>query len=81
MSASGKPHWEHLFEPKVSGFPKVKLNDLAQVERTITDKTVNVMLEPIQGEAGVFVASDAFLRGQQEFDISDLEGDGGKDED
>jgi acetylornithine/N-succinyldiaminopimelate aminotransferase len=63
MSASGKPHWEQLFEPKVRGFPKVELNDLAQVERAITAKTVAVMLEPIQGEAGVFVASEPFLRG------------------
>jgi acetylornithine/N-succinyldiaminopimelate aminotransferase len=62
MSASGKPQWQHLFEPKVPGFPKVPLNDLKAVERTITAKTVTVMLEPIQGEAGVFVASDAFLR-------------------
>jgi acetylornithine/N-succinyldiaminopimelate aminotransferase len=63
MAASGKPHWETLFEPKVPGFPKVPLNDLAAVERAITPKTVAVMLEPIQGEAGVFVASDEFLRG------------------
>jgi acetylornithine/N-succinyldiaminopimelate aminotransferase len=62
MSASGKPQWDRLFEPKVPGFPKVPLNDIEQVERAITDDTVAVMLEPIQGEAGVFVASDAFLR-------------------
>jgi acetylornithine/N-succinyldiaminopimelate aminotransferase len=62
MSASGKPQWEQLFEPKVPGFPKVPLNDLEQVEHAITDRTVAVMLEPIQGEAGVFVASDVFLR-------------------
>jgi acetylornithine/N-succinyldiaminopimelate aminotransferase len=63
MAASGKPHWETLFEPKVPGFPKVPLNDLAAVERAITPNTVAVMLEPIQGEAGVFVATDDFLRG------------------
>jgi acetylornithine/N-succinyldiaminopimelate aminotransferase len=63
MAASGKPHWEQLFEPKVPGFPKVPLNDLAAVEQAITPGTVAVMLEPIQGEAGVFVASDGFLRG------------------
>ena len=62
MSASGKAQWEHLFEPKVRGFRKVRLNDIEQVERAITANTVAVMLEPIQGEAGVFVASDAFLR-------------------
>ena len=63
MAASGKPHWEQLFEPKVPGFPKVPLNDLAAVEQAITPKTAAVMLEPIQGEAGVFVATDEFLRG------------------
>ena len=63
MAASGKPHWEQLFEPKVPGFPKVPLNDLVAVEQAITPNTVAVMLEPIQGEAGVFVATDEFLRG------------------
>jgi acetylornithine/N-succinyldiaminopimelate aminotransferase len=62
MSASGKPQFEALFEPKVPGFPKAQLNDLASVERLIGDKTVGVMLEPIQGEAGVLPATDAFLR-------------------
>jgi acetylornithine/N-succinyldiaminopimelate aminotransferase len=62
MSASGKMAFEPLFEPKVSGFPKAQLNDLASVERLIDDKTIAVMLEPIQGEAGVWPASDQFLR-------------------
>jgi acetylornithine/N-succinyldiaminopimelate aminotransferase len=62
MSASGKPQWEPLFEPKVQGFTKVPLNDLAAVEAAITDKTVAVMLEPIQGEAGVFEATEPYLR-------------------
>jgi acetylornithine/N-succinyldiaminopimelate aminotransferase len=62
MSASGKKAFEPLFEPKVSGFPKAQLNDLASVERLINDKTIGVMLEPIQGEAGVWPATDQFLR-------------------
>jgi len=62
MSASGKKAFERLFEPKVSGFPKAQLNDLASVERLINNKTVGVMLEPIQGEAGVWPATDGFLR-------------------
>jgi acetylornithine/N-succinyldiaminopimelate aminotransferase len=62
MSASGKPQFRELFEPKVPGFPKAKLNDLASVERLITDKTVAVMLEPIQGETGVVIATDDFMR-------------------
>ena len=62
MSASGKKAFEPLFEPKVPGFPKAQLNDLASVKQLITDRTIGVMLEPIQGEAGVWAASDEFLR-------------------
>jgi acetylornithine/N-succinyldiaminopimelate aminotransferase len=63
MAASGKAAWETLFEPKVSGFTKVPLGDLNAVKRAITPRTVAVMLEPIQGEAGVYPAGDDFLRG------------------
>ena len=62
MSASGKKAFEPLFEPKVPGFPKAQLNDLDSVKQLISDKTVAVMLEPIQGEAGVWPATDQFLR-------------------
>src|SRR5258707_9879442 len=62
MSASGKKAFEPLFEPKVPGFPKAKLNDLASIKQLISEKTIAVMLEPIQGEAGVWAATDQFLR-------------------
>ena len=62
MSASGKKAFEPLFEPKVSGFRKAKLNDLDSVKALISDNTVAVMLEPIQGEAGVWPATDQFLK-------------------
>jgi acetylornithine/N-succinyldiaminopimelate aminotransferase len=62
MSASGKKAFEPLFEPKVPGFRKARLNDLGSVKDLISDNTVAVMLEPIQGEAGVWPATDAFLR-------------------
>lgn len=62
MSASGKKAFEPLFEPKVAGFRKARLNDLASVQELINPNTVAVMLEPIQGEAGVWPATDQFLR-------------------
>src|SRR6201999_1527738 len=62
MSASGKKAFEPLFEPKVSGFRKARLNDLDSVKALISNNTVAVMLEPIQGEAGVWPATDQFVQ-------------------
>ena len=62
MSASGKPGFDTLFAPQVPGFPKAGLNDIQSVQALINSNTVAVMVEPIQGEAGVIEASDAFLR-------------------
>ena len=62
MSASGKRVFQQLFEPKTPGFPKARLNDIASVERLISASVVAVMLEPIQGEAGVWPATPEFLR-------------------
>lgn len=63
MSASGKPGWEQLFMPQVSGFRKAVLNDLDSVRSLIHAGTVAIMLEPIQGEAGVIPATRQFMRG------------------
>ncbi len=62
MSASGKAGWDVMYAPQVPGFPKADLNDIASVEALITDKTVAVMLEPVQGEGGVIPASPAFMQ-------------------
>jgi acetylornithine/N-succinyldiaminopimelate aminotransferase len=62
MAASGKPGWDALFAPKVPGFQKVPLGDLDAVASAITPGTAAVMLEPIQGEAGVVVAPDDYVR-------------------
>lgn len=63
MSASGKAGWDTLFAPQVPGFPKAGLNDLASVERLINPHTVAIMLEPVQGEAGVIPADPDFMTG------------------
>jgi acetylornithine/N-succinyldiaminopimelate aminotransferase len=62
MSASGKPGWDTLFAPQVPGFPKAQLNDLDSVAALINERTVAIMLEPIQGEGGVVPASAEFLQ-------------------
>jgi acetylornithine/N-succinyldiaminopimelate aminotransferase len=63
MSASGKPQWNRLFEPKVAGFPKAPFGDLAAVAKLISTRTAAVMLEPVQGEAGVIPATREFMQG------------------
>ncbi|RTZ43360.1 acetylornithine transaminase [Candidimonas sp. SYP-B2681] len=62
MSASGKPGWDKIFAPQVDGFPKAHLNDLESVRALIDDQTVAIMLEPVQGEAGVIPASPEFMQ-------------------
>lgn len=66
MSASGKPGWDTIFAPQVPGFPKAEMNDIASVEALIGPDTVAVMLEPIQGEAGVVPATEAFMKALRE---------------
>ena len=67
MSASGKPGWDTMFAPQVAGFPKADLNDLDSVKKLVTDKTVAVMIEPVQGEGGVIPATKEFMRELRKF--------------
>ena len=67
MSASGKPGWDAMFAPQVSGFPKADLNDLDSVKKLVTDKTVAIMLEPVQGEGGVIPATKEFMVALRKF--------------
>ncbi len=62
MAASGKPAFAPMFEPKTPGFSKVPFNDVAAVQTAIDSETVALMLEPIQGEAGVIPATEEFMQ-------------------
>ncbi|MEM7099453.1 MAG: aminotransferase class III-fold pyridoxal phosphate-dependent enzyme [Pseudomonadota bacterium] len=63
MAVSGKPGWDALFPPYPSGFHKVAFGDLSAMAEAITDQTVAIMVEPVQGEAGVVVPPDGYLIG------------------
>jgi len=63
MAATGKDHWKKLFEPVMQGFVHVPYNDIDAVRNAITDKTIAVMIEPVQGEAGVIPASKEYVEG------------------
>jgi acetylornithine/N-succinyldiaminopimelate aminotransferase len=62
MAASGKSGWDSLFSPKTPGFIHVPFNDIEAVKAVIDDQTVAIMLEPIQGEAGVIPVQHVFLQ-------------------
>jgi len=62
MSATGKVQWEKLFEPKTRGFVKTIFNDFESVEKNVTEKTCGIIIEPIQGEGGVNVATVDYVK-------------------
>ena len=63
ISAGGNDVARLGYEPLMDGFDRVAFNDLAAVEAAIGPETAAVLIEPIQGEGGVNVASAEFLRG------------------
>jgi len=68
ISSSTDPSSYHGFGPYMPGFGLVPYNDLVALEKAFQDETVAAfMVEPIQGEAGVVIPDEGFLRG-----ISDL---------
>ena len=63
VTATGQPKYQKGFEPLPAGFKYVPFNDLRALEEAISEATCAVMLEPIQGESGVRVATYDYLRG------------------
>lgn len=65
LTATGQPASAcHIgFGPLVPGFSYADWNNLASFESLVTDKTIAVMIEPVQGEGGVNPASEEFIKG------------------
>lgn len=62
ISFSTEPHYRDDFGPFTPGFTSVPFGDAAALEAAITPRTCAIMLEPIQGEAGVVVPPPGYLR-------------------
>ena len=63
IAATGQEKVKKGFEPAVAGFKHVPFNDLAAMREAITKSTAAVLIEPIQGESGVTVATQEYLLG------------------
>jgi acetylornithine/N-succinyldiaminopimelate aminotransferase len=63
LAATAQPKFHEGFGPLPEGFVVAKLNDLRSVERLISAKTAAILIEPIQGEGGIFTSSPEFLSG------------------
>ena len=61
LAATGQKKYQNGFEPMPEGFKQIKFNDIDALIQAITDKTVAIMLELIQGEGGINVASREFV--------------------
>ena len=63
ISATGQEKVKEGFAPLLPGFHHLPFNDLSAVENAITERTVAVLVEPVQGEGGIYPASREFLLG------------------
>lgn len=63
IAATGQEKVKKGFEPAVDGFKHVPFNDLAAMRAAITEKTAAILVEPIQGESGITLATAEYLRG------------------
>ncbi|MBT4503378.1 MAG: aminotransferase class III-fold pyridoxal phosphate-dependent enzyme, partial [Gemmatimonadetes bacterium] len=63
ISTTGQPKYHQGFEPMLPGIDFADFNDLASVEKLVTDETCAILVEPLQAEGGINVASQEFLQG------------------
>lgn len=63
LAATGRAKYRKGFQPDVEGFVHVPFSDLEAVRAALTPRTAAVLVEPVQGEGGIRVATPAFMTG------------------
>ena len=72
VSATGQPHYQELFQPIPPGYSHVAFGDIEELRGAVTDRTVAVMIEPVQAEGGVNIPPEGYLENVRE--LCDQEG-------
>ena len=67
VAATGQRHYQEAWKPLAQGFVNVEYNDSEAIRRATNDKTCAVMLEPLQGEGGVNVPAEGYLKAVREW--------------
>ena len=62
LSATWNPKYRSSFEPLLPGFSFVPYADSSELEKSVTEETGAVIIEPIQGESGVLMPPEGYLR-------------------
>ena len=63
LSVTGNKHYQEPFEPLLPGIRFAEFNQLDSVKALINEKTCAIILETVQGEGGIYPATDEFLQG------------------
>lgn len=63
LSVTGNSHYQEPFEPLMPGVKFAEFNDLESVKALVTDKTCAILFETVQGEGGIYPATQEFLEG------------------
>ena len=63
VSVTGNEHYRTPFEPLIGGVKFAEFNNLESVKAQITEHTCAIIMEPVQGEGGIYPAEQEFLEG------------------
>lgn len=63
LAVTGNKKYREPFEPLMGGVSFGEFNDLESVKKLVTDKTCAIIMEPVQGEGGIYPAKEEFIKG------------------
>ena len=63
LALTGNAHYQEPFGPMISGIKYADFNDLDSVKKLVNEKTCAIIFEPVQGEGGIYPATEEFVQG------------------